>query len=177
MLQFARPGLFVLGMLVTTACDAGAQRIKRSQRGSVTQWIGDTEVAIAYSRPVARGRTLFGELVKWGEVWHPGADSATTIAVSAPVLVAGDTLPAGTYSVWTIPYPEAWTVIFSRKAKAWHAPYPGEEHDQLRVSVRIVQRDHLETLTFHFPVVDGPRAVLALQWGETAVELPIDLIR
>src|ERR687893_389961 len=79
---------------------AGAQPPRRSQRAAVMQMIGTTRVDVAYSRPVARGRALFGALVPWGRVWNPGADSATAISVSAPVLVNGARLAAGSYSIW-----------------------------------------------------------------------------
>src|SRR5207249_566954 len=79
-----------------------AQQIPLSQRGGVTQMVGGTRIEIRYSRPVARRRELFGKLVPWGKVWCPGADTATTIAFSAPVHISGKPLDAGTYSLWAI---------------------------------------------------------------------------
>src|SRR5574341_95558 len=100
-----------LGAPAATAQDG----IPFSQHGTVTQRVGYTNIAISYNRPVARGRTLFGGVVRWGRVWNPGADSATTIAFSRDVAVEGRALPAGRYSLWVIPDSSApWTVIFSR---------------------------------------------------------------
>src|SRR5690242_822682 len=84
---------------------------RRSQHGTVSQQVADTKITIEYNRPVARGRELFGKLVPWGRVWTPGADQATTISVSTAVKVNGQQLPAGTYSLWTVPNPDKWTVI------------------------------------------------------------------
>ena len=70
-------------------------------------------------------------------MWHPGADSATTISFSRDVSIAGHDLAAGRYTLWTIPAepPQPWTVIFSRALGVWHTPYPGEASDVLRVTV------------------------------------------
>lgn len=133
-----------------------------------------TRIEIVYNRPVARGRALFGALVPWGKVWHPGADTATTIAFSTAVQVNGKPLAAGTYSLWAIPEPELWTVIFSRAQPVWHIPYP-EGQDVLRIRVPARQGSHMETLAFYFPVVEGERAVLHLHWGTTVVPLSISV--
>lgn len=145
--------------------------IRRSQHGTVTQAIASNEVSIAYNRPVARGRTLFGGLIPWGRVWHPGADSATTISFSRAVEVNGRALPAGIYSLWTIPRPNTWTVIFSNAARVFHIPYPGEARDVLRLEVTPQTGSHMETLSLYFPVVDGDSATLVLHWGTTIVPL------
>ena len=103
--------------------------------------MGITDIAISYNRPVARGRELFGTggIVRPGRVWHPGADSATTISFSRDVSIDGHDLAAGRYTLWTIPPPESlqpWTVIFSRALGVWHTPYPGEASDVLRLTGR-----------------------------------------
>ena len=149
-----------------------AQMIKWSQSGSVTQMLGDVEIEIRYSRPVARGRELFGGIVPWGKLWAPGADSATTVAFSGEILFGGHRLQAGKYSIWMVPDPISWIVILSEAAEVYHTPYP-EGRDVLRLRVEPKRGLHMETLTFHFPVVDGPNTVLAFQWGETVVQMPI----
>jgi len=146
----------------------------RSQHGSVSQHIQGTEVTISYNRPVARGRALFGGLVAWNRIWHPGADSATTISFSKDVTIDGQPLKAGRYSLWTIPEEsKPWTVIFNRGVGGWHTNYPGESQDALRLTVRPDSGSYLETLTYYFPLVDADSAVLRLQWGTTIVPLKI----
>jgi len=111
-------------------------QVPRSQHGSVTQRVGTTDIAISYNRPVARGRELFGTLVRWGRMWHPGADSATTISFSKDVTIDGHALKAGRYTLWTIPEEaKPWTVIFNRGVGGWHTNYPGESQDALRLTV------------------------------------------
>ncbi len=162
-------------VLAATSTDLAAQRVRRSQRGTVSQHVADTRIRIEYNRPVARGRTLFGGLVDWNEVWHPGADEATTLEVTDDVLIAGERLPAGTYSVWTIPRPDEWTLIFSAAADVWHTPYP-RGHDALRVSLEPIDGAHMETLAFYFPVVSSDATTLHLHWGTTIVPIPIRLM-
>jgi len=147
------------------------QQAPRSQHGSVTQRVGITDISISYNRPVARGRDLFGGIVRWGRVWHPGADSATTISFSRDVLIEGHDLAAGRYTLWTIPAesPQPWTVIFSRALGVWHTPYPGESSDVLRVTVPSEQGAHMEVLAYYFPVVTPDSAQLRLHWGTTIV--------
>ena len=160
--------------MLLAAGPAAAQQIPWSQRGEVHQRVAFTDIAITYNRPVARGRTLFGGLVPWDAVWNPGADSATTIAVSREILVEGQTLPAGRYTVWMVPGRERWTVIFSTAVDVFHIPYPGQRHDALRVTVTPERGDHMETLAFYFPTVERARAVLRLHWGDTVVPLSIE---
>ncbi len=156
---------------------ARAQLVARSQRGVVSQRVAQAEITVEYSRPVARGRDLFGGIVRYGRIWNPGADSATRVIVSHDVLLDGHMLPAGRYSLWVIPNEAEWTIIFNRTADTWHSLYPGEQDDELRLTVRPEETWHMETLAFYFPVADGRRGVLALHWGETVVHLPIEVER
>jgi hypothetical protein len=152
---------------------AAAQGIPFSQHGTVTQRVGFTDIAISYNRPVARGRFLFGGLVKWGRIWHPGADSATTITFSRSVLVEGRPLPAGRYTLWTIPDTSRWTVIFSGAVDVFHTPYPGDSLEVLRVPVVPEQGGHMEVLAYYFPVVGPDSTILRLHWGTTIVPIHI----
>lgn len=149
---------------------ARAQGYPASQRGSVTQNVALTEIRIEYGRPVARGRTLFGQLVPWDSVWHPGADSATRITFSRDVVAEGAPLPAGEYSIWLIPRQQGpWTVILNKAARVFHRPYPGAASDALRVDVTPEQVSHVESFAIYFPVVLRDEATLRLHWGTTAV--------
>ena len=147
--------------------------VQASQSGSVSQTIATTQITITYDRPVARGRQLFGGIVAYGQIWNPGANDATKASFSHPVTVNGMSLPAGDYSLWAIPDPEEWTVIFNRAADVYHEPYPGEEHEELRLTVKPMTGQHMETLVFYFPAVEKKDAELRLHWGETIVSLAI----
>ena len=149
------------------------EKVSKSQAGAVSQRIANTEITITYSRPVARGRELFGALVPYDQVWNPGADQATAIAMTRDIEVNGRPLAAGKYSVWVIPRPDVWMVIFSKAADVYHTPYPGEQMDALRLEVHPEHGAHMEVLAFYFPSVEGKDAVLRLHWGTVMLPLSI----
>lgn len=162
----------LVATLVASPAGVGAQGYPFSQRGSVSQTVAFTTITITYGRPVARGRALFGQLVPWDSIWHPGADSATRIVVDHDVVVEGHPLKAGEYSLWLIPRERAaWTVIFSNAAHTFHKPYPGAEHDVLRFDVTPEQSSHMETLAIYFPIVLRDEATMRIHWGERAVPI------
>jgi hypothetical protein len=170
----------IVGLLAALVLHAAAGQARPaaaprpSQHGSVSQTVGATVITIDYNRPVARGRDLFGALVPWGRVWTPGADTATTITVSTDVKIEEQTLPQGTYSLWTEPQKDRWTVIFNKVHPVFHTRYPAGQ-DVLRVTTAPREGAHMETLAFYFPVVDGTHAELVLHWGTTVVPLRIDV--
>jgi len=166
--------LGVGALLALSAPTAQTQGYPFSQRGSVTQMVAFTEISVVYGRPVARGRALFGALVPWDSVWHPGADSATRITFSKAVLIEGKSLRAGEYTLWLIPRATGpWTVIFSRAAHVFHKPYPGTRFDVLRVDVTPEQVSQMESFAIYFPMVLRAEAIMRLHWGTTAVPLRI----
>ncbi len=162
----------LIGLVATK--NSTAQTYPPSQRGSVTQNVAYTHIAITYGRPVARGRALFGSLVPWDQIWHPGADSATRMVIDHDIEVEGNALLAGEYTLWLIPRESApWTLIFNRAAHVFHKPYPGERSEALRVDVKPEQAAHVETLTIYFPLVLRDDAIMQFHWGTTAVPVRI----
>ena len=166
-----------LGLLVCASSAAGQERgsaVPRvSPNASVGQTIGVSKVDIAYSRPSARGREIFGGLVPFGEVWRTGANEATTISFSTPVRIDGHALDAGTYGFFTIPGPDQWTLIFNEQAKQWGAYNYDSSTDALRVQVEPESASAREMLTFSFHNVTDSTATLALRWSETRVPFEI----
>jgi len=171
-------GAALLAVVLTysLSCDADLLRKtpRKSQPASVMQMIGPTRVTVTYNRPTARGRTLFGGIIQYGDTWNPGADEATAIQFSRAVLFGEKPLPAGKYSVWVTPHPAPaeWTFILSKAADVSHTPYP-EGRDALRLQVRPMSAPHIEALALYFPAADSASALLRLHWGETMVEIPI----
>ena len=147
--------------------------VKPSQSGLVWQEVANTQIKVTYDRPVARGRDLFGGIVPFGEIWNPGANDATAVSLTRDVTINGNPLPAGKYSLWAIPDPNRWTIIFNRQADVYHTPYPGEEDDALRFMASPRLGAHMETLAFYFAAVEKKDAELRLHWGETYVPFNI----
>jgi len=148
-------------------------QVSKSQAAVIGQRVATTEITVTYSRPVARGRQIFGALVPYGQVWTPGADQATAVTFTRDVQINGHALSKGSYSLWTIPRADNWTVIFNKAAKAYHDHYPGDDRDALRLDVPPEQGPPVETLSFSFPVVEGKDAVLRMDWANVRVPLAI----
>jgi hypothetical protein len=174
MLRILSIALLAFSVVPPVSPTSAQQGPKPSQRGTVSQRINDTAVTIDYSRPVARGRELFGKLVPYGRVWCPGADDATTIDVTTDITVDGHALPKGKYSLWAEPNAEKWVVIFNRVPNVFHTRYPAGQ-DALRVEVTPRAGQHMETLAFYFPVVEGRKAELVFHWGTVIVPLALEV--
>jgi hypothetical protein len=170
------PAAGALLALAVAAEPADAQ-VYASEHALAQQTANGTVITVDYYRPVARGRTLFGTVVKWGHTWTPGANWATTIDVDHDVTLEGQPLPKGKYSIWTVPQSDAWTVILSRKARAFHTVVPPDSQEQLRFTVKPVQGPHVEMLTWSFPMVTKETAELHLQWGTMDVPLHLGVGR
>jgi hypothetical protein len=138
----------------------------------VSQNLAGAQIDLAYRRPSARGRELFGALVPWDRVWSPSADSAAQFTTSQPLEVNGSALAAGSYSLWAIPGQKEWTFIFSSQFRVFHTRYP-EGSDVLRVKAVPESAEHIETLTMYFSAADADSATFRLHWGKTAVPLKI----
>ena len=176
------PILVVAGLLAQSAMPCAAQGVPFSQHGAVSQRVSYTNIEVTYNRPTARGRLLFGSdspaLVRYGKIWHPGADSATRISFDKNVVFEGKPLARGEYSIWLIPQAEGpWTVILNSASHVIHTPYPGERTDVLRVRVMPEKGTHMDALAYYFPVVARDSTVLRMQWGEVIIPMRIQVSR
>lgn len=163
-----------VGALLVWGTPILAQTIPFSQRAGVTQSVGFTHIDVDYGRPVARGRTLFPGVVAWGRTWNPGADSATRIGFDHDVVINGQPLAAGQYSVWIVPKErDPWTVIFHKAGHVFHTPYPGDDGVAIRLEVAPITAEHMETLAIYFPAVVRDSAVMRVHWGTTVIPVSI----
>ena len=146
-----------------------------SQRASVAQRLGITDITISYHRPLVNGRKVWGGLVPYGEVWRAGANENTTIAFSDPVTVEGEMLPRGTYGLHMIPGTDVWTVIFSKNASSWGSFSYKQDEDALRVKVKPRAAEMHEALTYDFDEVKPESAAVTMQWEKMAVPLHVSV--
>ena len=152
--------------------DAAAQ--KASEAASVSQTVDGAKLTVEYSRPRARGRTgLFGGTVKWGRTWTPGANNATTLALSKDVVIEGVSVPKGKYSVWIKVVEGPWEVLLDRDSTRWHTQPPKAADSVLRIPVKRETRPFLDVLTWSFPEVDADGTTLMMQWDTVAVPLHV----
>jgi hypothetical protein len=170
--KMRRISIITTVLLICACSPADGQPGRKSQLATVTQVVGPARIEIRYRRPVARGRELFGGIVRWDHEWTPSADTAAIFTTTTALDVAGSRLPAGRYSIWMIPNRPMWTIIFTSEVPVFHIPYrPG--HEVVRVRVLPSTGDHMETLGFYFPMVDADSAVLNMHWGKTIVPIPM----
>lgn len=118
-----------------TAQEEAPEEQLKSPPDSTRATLGDLTVQLKYGSPSVRGRQIWGELVPFGEIWRTGANEATTLRVSREVTINDQSLPAGTYALFTIPGEESWTVILNADAEQWGAYEYNEEEDVLRFDV------------------------------------------
>jgi len=174
-----RKALLFLSIFATVAVlaqqPAPAVKYPRaSQKAVLTQTIGTTDMTITYSRPGVKGRKIWGALVPYGQVWRTGANEATTIAFSDDVTINGQKLPAGTYSLHTIPGEKEWTLIFNSVANQWGSFNYDQAKDALRVKAFPTPASFTEWMTFEVPVVSADQATVALRWENVAVPFTVN---
>lgn len=144
-----------------------------SQGASVKQTIGLNDVTITYSRPGVKGRKIWGGLVPYGSVWRTGANAATTIQFSEDVLVEGQPLPAGTYSLHTIPGEKEWTLIINKESNQWGSYSYDAAKDAVRVKVTPMPGPPQEWMQFRFEDLSNNSARVALAWENLQVPFTI----
>ena len=164
----------LVGLLAHTAwLDAGTQRAPLSPRGTVDATIDGVHVTMEYGRPSKRGREIWGGLVPWGRWWMPGADEATSIVTSGPLMVGPLMMPAGTHTVYTLPGDKIFTLIINNQTGQFHTVYH-PDRDLGRVPMRLTMLpDMVEQMTFRV-VADAPRGgALSLQWDDREYSVPL----
>jgi len=146
---------------------------RQSQRASVAQRLGVTDVTIDYHRPLVKGRTIWGDVVPYGQVWRAGANENTMIRFSDPVTIEGQALPAGTYGLHLLPTETEWTVIFSKNSTSWGSFSYDEKEDALRVKVKPGPAEMHEALTYDFDDLKPDSAVVTMRWEKLAVPFKV----
>jgi hypothetical protein len=138
----------------------------------------DSYLKIVYSQPSKNGRDIFGKLVPYEQVWRTGANEATEITITKEVFVAGQLLPAGTYSMFTIPFADNWIIIFNRDLGQWGSYNYNEKSDVLRVVAPVTPVENnvvYEPFTIKIDQHNNKAFILFL-WDRTQASLPVDFI-
>ncbi len=168
-----------LGLVVAASAPGTARSELTLPRVSpntkVSQSIGLTDFTLTYSRPGVKGRKIWGELVPYGEVWRTGANEATTFECSDAVTIDGKTLPAGTYTFYTLPTAGEWDVIFSHAKGAWGSNEYTPEKDALRLKVKPQDAPHQEWMTIGFENLSPASGDLVVRWEKMAIAVPVQV--
>ena len=134
------------------------------------------QVLVDYGRPLMRGRRIMGELVPWGRPWRTGANAATTLVTDVDLRIAGTVVPRGTYTLYTLPTPQRWTLIINRQTGQWGTQYE-PARDLVRVPMRLtaLQRP-VEQFTIGLAPVRTGQFELAMEWETTRVSVPVEVV-
>jgi hypothetical protein len=161
-------GLAGLGLL-TAQASCGQKRVSPPANAQCDLGGGKT-ITVDYSSPRADGRKIYGGLVPYGEVWRTGANEAATFAPATAVTIGGKAVPAGSYTLFTIPNPGKWTLILS---KATDNPYPGPAQDVVRVDMEVSKPSGpSEAFTIGFDKV-GNGCTMHLDWETTRASVQV----
>ena len=153
---------------------AQTQLPRASQRASLTQTVGDTQISIVYHRPNVKKREIYGKLVPYGEVWRTGANEATVFEISKDVTINGQKLPAGKYSFYAIPGVKEWTIIFNKTWDQWGTIYDAKQ-DALRVTVKPSEAEFEESLAYEIENVTENTAQVSINWEKLSVPFIVDI--
>ncbi len=185
-------------LLAVTATSAQLRLPRPSQKASVMQTVGVTDITITYSRPGVKGRKLWGDppketyakgeetldnqyrrpdkmpIVPNGHVWRTGANEATQFVITDDCMINGQKLAAGSYSIHTIPGKEEWTIVFNGTANQWGSFSYDPAKDTLRVKVKPQWvKDNEEWMSFSFDPVTESSATVNIRWEKLLVPFTV----
>lgn len=167
---------FVVVAVFSLSTDIAFSQLETPQpspKGKIEQKVGIMNVSVSYSRPSVKERKIFGGLVPFGQEWRTGANEPTTITFSDAVKIEGQNLPAGTYSLYSIPSEQEWAIIFNKKSAG--GPPRDVKEDILSVNVKSLRsQSSVETFTINISDISTNAAFLELAWENTVVKFRME---
>ncbi len=164
-------------VLAQFTIEAQVKTPQGSPKSTLNQVVGLTDVEIVYSRPSARGRAVFGNLVPFGKLWRTGANENTTISFSDDVIIGGKTLKKGKYAIYTIPNIQSWEIIFYTDTNNWGTP---QDFNEANVALRTTVKEEslpkaVDTFTIGIGGLDSNYAFLEMYWENSYVALKFEV--
>lgn len=163
-------------MMILTSLNSLAQ-VKMpapSPTQTIKQDFGLGNIEVIYSRPSAKGRTVFGDLVPNGKIWRTGANEATKIKFSDAVEIGGKKIDSGTYVLYSLPNEESWEIILNKGITNWGVDGYNENKDVTRFKiVPEKSKNNIETFTIQFEEIKPESCRLQLSWGNKIISIPI----
>ncbi|HTG65891.1 MAG TPA: DUF2911 domain-containing protein [Flavobacterium sp.] len=170
--------LIVLSLIISHyAVEAQVKIPEMSPRAVVKQVVGLTDVEIVYSRPSARGRAVYGNLVPFGKLWRTGANDNSIISFSDDVVINGKTLKKGKYALYTIPNIQNWEILFYTATDNWGTP---KDFDEAKVALKTTVNEEaltkpVETFTIAVNNLETNSATLDISWENSSVSLKFEV--
>src|SRR5262249_7312414 len=163
--------VLIAGFSVLWAQQDKSQR--PSPPGTAECTIKGKKVTISYSRPSMKGRKIMGELVPYGKVWRTGANEATTLVTETDLNIGGAKVPAGTYTLYTLPSEGAWKLIINKQTGQWGTEY-NQDQDLVRVDMtKSSTAAPVEQFTITCNPAGSDKANLVMEWEQTRLTVPI----
>jgi hypothetical protein len=146
-----------------------------SPTATITQKIGLSNVSVEYSRPGAKGREIFGELVEYNKLWRTGANKATRITFNNDFVIGDSKVKKGSYSLFTIPGKGKWTVYLNKETELWGVGDFDEEKTVCKLGVKVNEcKDFTETFTIDFGTFETFSAIMSLKWANTKIDIRLE---
>lgn len=173
---FAAVSIFSLALIVfAAACHAQQDKSKRPSPPATAKLDlgGSASVTVDYSSPRLKGRHVGQEIAPYGQIWRTGANEATTLVTTTDIAVGGTPVPAGSYTMFTLPNKDKWVLIISKKTGEWGTDYPGASNDLARVDMKVsTLPSPVENFTISFD--KSPNGgTMNLEWETTRASVPI----
>lgn len=170
---FAAVGTMSLGLMAALSRAQNKSSRPSPPATATCALAGGKTVTVDYSSPRAKGRKIFGDLVPYGEVWRAGANEATAFVTTADLMVGGTHVPAGSYTIFTIPNKDKWTLIINKKTGEWGIPYKYESDELARVDMKVsATSSPVENFTIAFDKA-GAGCTLRVEWETTRASVDI----
>ncbi len=171
------PAVFALFLALVSQAVAQPQLPvpQPSPAATTVQTIGIAEVKVTYHRPAVKGRSVWGGLVPYGEIWRAGANENTVLTFSKAVKLGGTVLDAGSYGLHMIPTKADWTIILSTNATSWGSYFYKQEEDAVRFTVTPRQGEFTEWLQYEFSDLTDTSGVLSLRWEKLRIPIVISV--
>jgi hypothetical protein len=165
--------VFLLPVFTLMACAQDASKRPSPAAQAQCKFSDGKTIKTDYSSPRVKGRKIFGGLVPYGEVWRTGANDATTLVTDTNLNIGGKDVPAGTYTLFTLPNADKWVLIISKKTGEWGIPYPGEGEDFARADMRVSPLSSpVENFTISYDQT-GSTCAMHLDWEKTRASVDI----
>lgn len=166
--------LTTLFITSTVVMNAQITRPSLSPRIITEQQVGMVNIKLDYGQPNKQNRKIFGELIPFNKIWRTGANSSTKISFDREVKLANNTIPPGTYGLYTIPEENQWTIIIHKNSNLWGAGGYESSNDLIRFKTPITNlKDTIETLSIHFENFNTNGGDMVIAWGICKVTIPL----
>ena len=146
-----------------------------SPTATIIQKVGVSDISVEYSRPGAKGREIFGDLVPYGKMWRTGANKATKITFNEDCIFGGKNIKKGSYSLFTIPDMNVWSVLLNNDTELWGVGDYDKKKQVCNIETKVINsKDFTESFTIEFGKFKSFSSTMSLKWANTQIDIVIE---